>query len=159
MPQEISKKNKKGAIIFWALSVICMGVIFYFSSRTADESTIQSDFILHILQKIFGKGAVTEFITRKLAHFCEFAGLSLLLNSALIFTKGKRQMPLAIAITSAYAITDEVHQIFVDGRACQFRDWLIDTSGAITGAVAFLIMYIIIDKIINRRKNNEHISI
>lgn len=155
----MNKKDKKGAIIFWALSVICMGVIFYFSSRTADESSLQSTFLLDILQKIFGKSFLDGHIIRKLAHFCEFAGLSLLLNSALIFTKGKRQMPLAIAITSAYAITDEVHQIFVDGRACQFRDWLIDTSGAITGAVAFLIMYIIIDKIINRRKNNERISI
>lgn len=147
----MNKKNKTGAIIFWALSVICMGVIFYFSSRTADESSLQSTFLLDILQKIFGKSFLDGHIIRKLAHFSEYAGLCILLNSALVFTKGKRQMPLAITITSAYAITDEVHQIFVDGRACQFRDWLIDTSGAITGAVAFLIMYIIIDKIISKR--------
>lgn len=147
----MNKKNKAGAIIFWILSLICMGLIFYFSSRTADESAAQSGALLDFLKRIFGDNLVTDFIVRKLAHFCEYVGLSLLLNSALIFTKGKRQMPFAIGIASIYAITDEIHQIFVDGRSCQFTDWLIDTSGAITGALAFLVIYLIIDKIISKR--------
>ena len=32
-----------------------------------------------------------------------------------------------------YATTDEIHQIFVPGRACTFVDMLIDLSGAIVG--------------------------
>lgn len=153
MQQETKNKNKTGAIIFWILSILCMGLIFYFSSRTADESSLQSTYLLELLQRIFGEGFLDGHIVRKLAHFSEYAGLALLLNSAIVFSKGKRQMPLAILISSAYSVTDEIHQIFVDGRSCQFTDWLIDTSGAITGSLAFLIIYIIIDKIARKRGN------
>jgi len=37
-----------------------------------------------------------------------------------------------------YACTDEFHQSFVPGRACLFRDVMIDTSG---GAFAMIIKY------------------
>ena len=34
----------------------------------------------------------------------------------------------------AYAVTDEIHQAFVPGRACAPMDVLIDSAGAATGA-------------------------
>jgi VanZ family protein len=37
---------------------------------------------------------------------------------------------VALAIASAYAATDELHQTFVHGRHGTPVDWLIDTSGA-----------------------------
>lgn len=147
-----SKKNKTGAIIFWILTAICMCVIFYFSSQPADNSASQSRFILELVRKIFGDNAFSEFIVRKLAHFLEFTGLCVLTNSALVFTKGKRQLLFGIGIASAYAITDEIHQIFVEGRACQFTDWMIDTAGAITGALGFLVIYLILDRFVQGRK-------
>lgn len=157
-------KNKKYSITFWALSVVCMMMIFFFSSRTADESSMQSSIILELIEKIFktqfDENSIMHIAIRKLAHFSEFAGLSLLLNCAMFFTKNKKQLLASTIFTSAYAVTDEIHQIFVEGRACQFVDWLIDTAGAITGAIAFLIICLIIKKIINKRgKTNEHISI
>lgn len=123
-----------------------MGVIFYFSSRTASVSANQSSRILEWLNKIFG-ASVTDFIVRKTAHFLEFTGLCVLFNSALYFTKAKRQLILSTILTSLYAITDEVHQIFVDGRSCELRDWAIDSLGAICGAIGFFILFIIIKKI------------
>lgn len=131
-----------------------MGVIFYFSSRTADESAMQSSILLKWMIEHFGDGVLTDFVVRKMAHFLEFTGLCVLFNSALVFTKGKRQVPLAILCTSLYAITDEVHQIFVDGRSCEVRDWAIDTCGAIAGAIGFLVIYIIIDKILKKKNSN-----
>ena len=44
-------------------------------------------------------------------------------------------------------MSDEIHQIFVDGRACQFRDWVVDTSGAITGMLVFMLICAIINKV------------
>lgn len=44
---------------------------------------------------------------------------------------------LAIACASLYGITDELHQYFVPGRACDPADWLVDTCGAALGAVLF----------------------
>lgn len=152
--QQDNIKNKKLAILFWILSAICFGIIFYFSSRTADDSSEQSSFILNLLMKIFGTGALSDFIIRKCAHFLEYVGTCLLINCAWLFTKGERKMLLSIACASLYAITDEVHQIFVDGRSCEFRDWTIDTGGAILGAIAFLVIFSIAKAIIRKKNSN-----
>lgn len=135
-----------------------MLVIFWLSSRTADESSAQSNKIVQWLIAHFGDGIFTTFIVRKLAHFLEFTGLSLLFNISLYTTKN-RTMPLpAIALTSLYAVTDEVHQIFVEGRSCQLTDWLIDTAGAVTGAIGFLVLLYLCTRIIKKKNNIDRIS-
>lgn len=154
MQQENNKAYKTLAIVFWILVVACMVAIFYFSSQTASESAYQSSIILDFLNRIFGEG-FTDFVVRKIAHFLEFTGLCVLFNSALFFTKGKRQVILSIILTSLYAITDEVHQIFVEGRSCEFRDWCIDTLGGITGAIGFLAVFFIIKLIIDKYKKKS----
>lgn len=143
--------NKKLSLLFWILTAICMAVIFYFSSRTADESSAQSGGIVEFLIKIFGDNVFTSFVVRKSAHFLEFTGLCVLFNSSFYFTKGRKWVWQSILCTSLYAITDEVHQIFVEGRSCEFRDWTIDTCGAITGAIGFIILFYIIKLIIDKR--------
>lgn len=153
MQQELNK-NKRLAYTFWTLSAICFVVIFYFSSRTADESAMQSASILDLIIRILGDNAVTDFIVRKSAHFLEYVGTCLLLNFAWLFTKGKKQELLAIGCASLYAITDEVHQIFVDGRSCELRDWGIDTLGAIVGTIIFLIIYKMINKMLKKNNSN-----
>lgn len=42
---------------------------------------------------------------------------------------------LAVACASLYGVTDELHQYFVPGRACDPADWLVDTCGAVLGAM------------------------
>lgn len=39
------------------------------------------------------------------------------------------------AIGTIYAISDEVHQLFVEGRSCELRDMLIDSAGVIAGVL------------------------
>lgn len=41
----------------------------------------------------------------------------------------------AVAAASLYGVTDEIHQLFVPGRFCDPADWLVDTLGALTGAL------------------------
>lgn len=117
-----------------------MAAIFYFSSRTADESEQQSGFFTMLITKIFGIGGFSDFIIRKLAHFTEFAGLGLLFAITLKVQTGKSKTPTAIICSSIYAATDEIHQIFVPGRACRLLDWGIDTGGAALGALAVLLI-------------------
>ena len=45
----------------------------------------------------------------------------------------KYPLAMSIFLSFLYAITDEIHQIFVPGRSAQFRDILIDTLGASFG--------------------------
>ncbi|MDO4363669.1 MAG: VanZ family protein, partial [Clostridia bacterium] len=127
--QQENKHAKAFAVIFWILTVLCMGAIFYFSSRPATQSAGQSSAVTLFLQKLFRTEAITDHTVRKTAHFTEFAALGFFTNSAVYFTKQKRNLPLGITIGSAYAATDEIHQIFVDGRSCQFTDWALDTLG------------------------------
>lgn len=129
-----------------------MIIIFYFSSRTADESAKQSSAILEWLLSIFGDNVFTDFIVRKSAHFLEYTGLCLLFNCAWYFTRNKKSVLISIACASAYAVTDEIHQLFVDGRSCEIRDWAIDTCGAALGAIGFLVLFSIADAIIKSRK-------
>ncbi len=130
-----------------------MGVIFWLSSRTADESSAQSGEVLEWLYKVFGDNFFTIFIVRKLAHCLEFTGLGFLFAVSLYLTRSKRSTLFAILFTSLYAVTDEVHQIFVTGRSCEFRDWVIDTFGALVGALGFVIILAIADSISNKRNN------
>ena len=44
---------------------------------------------------------------------------------------------IAWAFSVAYATSDEIHQLFVPGRACLASDVLIDASGALAGIAVF----------------------
>lgn len=39
-----------------------------------------------------------------------------------------------------YAVTDEIHQIFVEGRSCELRDLLIDAAGVLLGVVIVMVV-------------------
>jgi len=73
---------------------------------------------------------VWDLVLRKLAHSAEYA-----LLGALVF-RAVRRPGLAVAIASAYAVTDEIHQTFVTGRHGSPVDWLIDTAGVVIGVTA-----------------------
>lgn len=130
-----------------SLTAICMAVIFWLSSRTAAESAEQSGSVLSWIINIFGDGIFTDFLVRKSAHCLEYTGLCFLMNFSLLYTRSKKSPALAVLFTSLYAVTDEIHQIFVDGRSCQISDWAIDTMGAVIGTIGFLIIILIIERI------------
>ncbi len=144
---------KAAKIICWLLTAACMCVIFWLSSRTADESSAQSDIFVELLQRIFGDGLITEFIVRKGAHFCEYAGLGFLFALSFYIQFGKTRTPAAVLCVSAYAVTDELHQLFVDRRACRAADWAIDTAGAILGATVLLLAVLICKMRAEAREN------
>lgn len=130
-----------------------MIVIFWLSSRTADESAQQSGVILEWLISVFGDNVFTDFIVRKLAHCLEFTGLCVLINLGFVLDRKKLFAVQSILLTSAYAATDEFHQLFVSGRSCELRDWAIDTCGAVIGGIAFTVIYFAVKRIAqNRRK-------
>jgi VanZ family protein len=74
-------------------------------------------------------------VLRKLTHFGEYFALTGLWWWALrTRIGGRRALPIAVAIAIGYAITDEIHQTFVDGRVGTWRDVLIDSAGALSAA-------------------------
>jgi VanZ family protein len=72
-----------------------------------------------------------DLLLRKLAHAVEFAILGGLLLRALA-------RPFASFVFGvAYAVSDEVHQHFVEGRQASARDVLIDAVGVTLGVLAW----------------------
>lgn len=140
------KPSKKQIIISWAAVLLCMAVIFILSAQKGDESQSLSDrFII-----IFGLKFSSDFV-RTCAHFLEYAGLSVLIYNALHRSYGYSRPFLSVIISALYAVTDEIHQLFVEGRACQITDIITDTVGAAAG-IAVLTALIFIYKKIKRRK-------
>ena len=139
-------KNKPSTV----LVAIWMFLIFLMSSFDATESTNQSNFIVNIITNIFKIENIEllSFIIRKLAHFTEYLILGLLVAN--MFTKNNinNLYLISIILCIIYATSDEIHQLFAPGRACQLRDILIDSIGSITGVYLY--------KLINTKilKNN-----
>ena len=77
---------------------------------------------------------VPIWLPAPVAHFAEYA----LLGACLVIPFQRRPVwvavIVAVAIASAYGVTDEWHQRFVAGRTPDVADWAVDTAGAIAGA-------------------------
>ena len=151
--------------VLWILVLLWMAVIFSFSAENAEESLETSDSIVDAVveQLLEGKRdtmSVSDFesfktkvshFIRKSAHFTAYMLLGILTLSAL-FThklKNKARALLTLAICFLYAVSDEVHQVFVPGRAGRISDVMIDTSGAVLG---ILLVFSVI-QLIKYRKN------
>ncbi|WP_286354040.1 VanZ family protein [Geothrix oryzae] len=76
----------------------------------------------------------------KVAHATVFGALALALDLTLRITRPDlplyRRHLLVLAAVSLYGASDEWHQAFVPGRACEFGDWVADTVGGILALTA-----------------------
>ncbi len=82
-----------------------------------------------------------DFILEKSAHFFEFVVLGALLVRALGGPEqGRTRMFIAaIAIAWVYALSDEIHQLFVPNRDADWVDVVFDWIGAAVGAAIGLL--------------------
>jgi VanZ family protein len=91
---------------------------------------------------------VLNLILRKLAHVVEYAILSVLLYFLFLncdrFVWRIHSAYWCILGASAYALTDEFHQLFVHGRGASLVDCCIDATGA---GVGMLVVYLCLQAI------------
>lgn len=148
------KRKKLIAIrtVLIVLTVLVMAVIFILSADNADESNAKSDlladsFVYTVLslfeltdEEIQQVIDVSVFIVRKTAHFAEYCVLGFLISAVFVSFYFKPQMNIPISFASGflYAVSDEIHQYFVPGRACMLKDVLIDSCGVFCGIAALL---------------------
>lgn len=134
----------------WLLVLVWMGLIFFLSSQQAADSNQLStgitkfimDLISGILPGLSPQVQWLNHIVRKNAHFIAYLILGLLQVNALYLNgkRGRKAFVLALLISFLYAASDEFHQTFVPGRSGELRDVLIDTAGAITGIVTYMLV-------------------
>jgi VanZ family protein len=130
------------------LVLAIMAAIFCFSAQSARESSHLSTSFARRLFLFFRPALAvyndeqwqalllaTGLYIRKAAHFTEFfaLGVSLRLWFAAL-GKPRRALLPAWLLATLYAATDELHQMFVDGRGPALLDVGIDSLGALCGA-------------------------
>lgn len=134
-------------VLLWTATLLVMLLIFGFSAETAEESDGTSAIITRPVTELLAetrahitadeKAQLYESVdhaVRKAAHFCEYALLGLLAY-LLLRSYGLCRWQLAWLLVTLYAVTDEVHQMFLPGRSAQPADVLLDSLGALFGVM------------------------
>ncbi len=149
----MKKKTILRAIIL-LLIILWMLTVFGFSNQDGEQSSNLSREIASKIVKTEEQIDIIEPYIRKLAHLSEYAlGGMLFLAMALTFQiSDKKRMLYSFLIGIEYAIIDEVHQLFIDGRAGKVTDVLIDSVGVTLGICALMFVYILMKKIRAKRK-------
>jgi len=120
------KKLASTFAIYWLLPLCYMGVIFCLSSLPSKRiSAAMPDYFLHMGEYFF---------------------LSILMIRG--FNKGfrrnveKESYFMGVIISSIYAISDEIHQMFVPTRQADIRDIAADILGALAAAgLIYIVLY------------------
>lgn len=156
----MTMKRALGLIISWALAAGCAVCIFLFSAQNGAESAAVSGGMMgpfaHILTLLFGEQGHNVF--RKFAHFFIFAALMFFVYHALFRTRKTHRLSavLPFILCVLYAVSDEVHQLFVPERACRIFDVGVDALGCVIGGLCFYCLAKICLHISQNHKKKEH---
>lgn len=162
MKKNYDFKSRRGFLRWFltCLTLFWMVFIFMMSSAGKDESNSQSGAVCEFICEHFVEGyeemapeeqiqmqQKISFPVRKCAHLSEYAVLGALMTLTAASWRREdeetmrtgetpggtvRILPV-LAAGFLYAVSDEIHQIFVPGRSGEPRDVLIDTSGVLIG--------------------------
>ena len=127
-------------------------VIFMFSAQPAVESkSLSSGMTAAVVSFIFPNMSADQvadvaeklsFVVRKGAHFTIYLVLGVLMyNCIRRVIKITKPVLMSFVFCALYAVTDEIHQIFVDGRAGRIMDVCIDSAGSLFGIVLIWLSY------------------
>lgn len=159
----IIRKNVK-QLLWWLPAALTMIIIFWFSSKNATESDATSNpiatEILTIIERIIGRFDGKEhvswlellnFVVRKAAHVTEYVILGITINIGFYHShlRNRKLFLFSLLMATAYAATDEFHQLFVEGRSGQITDVCIDTVGCLIGCLLTALFI----QIRNKKKN------
>lgn len=152
-------KYKK--IINIILIIIWLFVIFSFSAEDAKKSRNTSDQVIIKTAEVIKGDELTPkekdilinkylVLVRKSAHFFLYFVLGILTFhiAKMIFGLNPSTIIYPIIFCFIYACSDEIHQLFINGRTARIFDVFIDTSGA---TLSILILFTL-SYIINRKK-------
>lgn len=162
-------------LIWLVLIIINCFAIFQFSNQNSQISGNTSgrvvDWIAEWIPSIQSldkeekervKEEIMQPIVRKLAHFSIYALLGFLIMGLASTYQGTfyQKVLCSVLLACLYAMSDEFHQLFISGRSGQITDVLIDTAGALVGAVICMLFIKCYRKItkkqIPRRKIDEN---
>ncbi|MGQ5709232.1 VanZ family protein [Lactobacillus sp. PSON] len=152
------------------LAFLVLLMLFISSSMTYHEQEMKPGFIhthLHFIEEIVGNwnikyagkwhnahldggvASMTQFVVRKLAHFCSYflLGLFSYLGLRRVF-KINWLAPIFIWFSSiAFAAFDEYHQYLTGDRTPSVHDVMLDGAGALTAIILCVVIIAIKNKL------------
>ena len=135
MGDNLKKFINIGLLILWMI------IIFVLSNDTGTASSNKSDGIASFISDIisFIDTDTLIFIIRKLAHFTEYLILGILFLNVLkdYNVVNTKIVIITILFCFSFAISDEVHQLFIQNRSGKITDILIDTLGSSIGVLMY----------------------
>ena len=136
-------------LVFWLL------VIFLFSNQTASKSQSTSDKvasdIVDVVETVT-KNEIkkdkkeniienTRFLVRKTAHFTLYFILGIIVYLLFNSYGVKKILFYSILFCFLYACSDEIHQLFLDGRTAKVLDICIDTCGSSLAIISLFYLH------------------
>lgn len=154
-------KAHRPVLFFVFLGLTLFHVVFIFSNslKCADDSNMHSGFFVRFfvenIMRLDFDAQSPEFIAgvthyvRKLAHFSEFALLSVYCLATLVFYGKRTNLAFFSTVFFCFFIgcIDELLQRFSEGRSCQFSDALLDGAGGLFGAFVFCTVLFLLQKV------------
>lgn len=132
-------------IIIWAI------IVFYFSNQESTKSSKLSGGVTKVVIEVFKipekvtvkQQETMETVIRKLAHFSIYTlgGILIISHINLYKITLKKKLIISLVIGICYAITDEMHQLFIVGRSGEIRDVIIDSIGVSCGITIGIIIF------------------
>jgi VanZ family protein len=145
--------NKQGQSHFstrqrlWRYGPLLLWILFISFASTSEFSAANTS---RIVRPIFlwlfpdiseARLATIHFLTRKAAHFSEYAVLAFLAQRAFITSTNafilRYWFQLGLLLVVLYALLDEYHQSFVPTRTPSIYDSAIDIAGGLTVLLIF----------------------
>lgn len=146
------------------LIIIWLFIIFSFSAEDATKSEHRSDEVIINAVETITREEIPEnqrqkiideyiVIVRKSAHFFLYFILAIIVFILYkrIFGLNSKSFIYTIIFCFIYACSDEIHQLFINGRTACIFDVFVDTTGAILSTTLLTIFSLLLKKI---KKNN-----
>ncbi|MBQ9161893.1 MAG: VanZ family protein [Clostridia bacterium] len=157
------------SLLFCALVVVNVCVIFSLSTETGEQSANRSEGVADIVAGVIVDGYdemesaeqqvhvdIIHVPLRQLAHFSLFAclgALTTLLNYSLGFKKWYFTILIPTVFGLANAIFDELHQNFSAGRVADVTDVLTDMAGVLVAVAIINLIAILIRRYSKNRSD------
>lgn len=152
----MTNTNKLKLLSSWSPVLLCMLAIFILSAQPASVSNSASKRIVRLgveatinmtrvevveAEKLEIISSINS-VGREYMHGAVFFVLGLLAQRAVVQSGGKGIAPVkAFALCALYGVTDEIHQLFVPGRAFELSDLAMDAAGSLIGIVVLWAIY------------------
>jgi VanZ family protein len=146
------RMRRYGPLLLWIAFISFASTGEFSASNT---SRIIGPLLLWLFPELSdAKLAAIHFLTRKVAHFTEYAVLGFLARRAFVSSSWssiqRRWFEFGMLLVVVNSLLDELHQSFVPTRTASLYDSLIDIAGGFT----VLFIFKVIDNRAARRMNH-----